>query len=639
MKTPKLIFSLLLCLGLAFAANAKKDPTLLKVDGKEIPVSDFNYLYNKNNAQQVEPQSVDSYLELFIDYRLKVADALEAKYDTVAKFKQEFEQYRTELARPYLEDKGVAEQLKKDAYAHRLRSLQVSHIMVPVQKGKAFMDSLRQEILAGHISFEDAAKTYSTDRYSSAEGGRMGTVNAGRFPYAFEEMAYNTPVGEISEPVNSGFGWHLIRVDSETPASEVNASHILLLTRQKSDVEVEKAKQMADSLYLVLKNGADFPTIAKQYSQDPGSGAKGGNLGWFARGMMVQPFDSIAFALEPGELSEPFLSPFGYHIILKHDARGAAPYEDVEEAIKNEISRDYRKNLPLKATLDALAKRTGSMVNQSTLEALNSELFADSVLSAETIEKVNLSTLPAFTVGGKEVTVAEVMTPMPLRASMRPADAQELIDTRVNIEYQKALFDLASEQLEKENVEYRNLLNEYRDGLLLFEISNEKVWDRATQDEKGLEEYFRLNRDKYTWEKPKFKSYIIFATNDSVLAQIKDYTDKITTPVTDRDAFTKELRAKFGKDVKLERVIAAQGENVITDYLGFNAAKPEPQSQRWPVYIAFQGKVLTAPEEVADVRGQAVIDYQQMLETEWVKSLHEKYPVQINQKELKKLKK
>lgn len=639
MKTPKLIFSLLLCMGVGLAVLAKKDPTLLKVDGKDIPVSDFNYLYNKNNAQQVDPQTVDSYLNLFIDYRLKVADALNARFDTVAKFNEEFEQYRSELARPYLEDKEVAERLKHDAYAHRQRSIVVSHIMVPEAKGKAFMDSLRSEILAGNTTFADAAKQYSSDRYSSTNGGHMGAVTPGRFPYAFEEAAYNTALGEISEPVNSGFGWHIIRVDSDEPASEVNASHILLLTRGKSQDEITQAKLTADSLYSLLQDGADFATLAKQYSQDPGSGAKGGNLGWFSRGVMVQPFDSIAFALEPGQMSKPFPSPFGYHIILKHDVRSVAPYEEFEQAIKAEIERDYRKNLPLKSTLNKLAKRTGSMINQSTLEAINASLAADSILTPAKIESINASTLPAFNIAGKEVSIAKVMTLMPLREGLTPADAQKLIDMRVNAEYDKALFNLAADNLEKENVEYRNLLNEYRDGLLLFEISNKKVWDRASKDEDGLAEFFRLNRDKYTWEKPKFKSYIIFATNDSVLAQIKNYTDSITEPVSDRDAFTKDLRTRFGKDVKLERVIAAQGENVITDYLGFNAAKPEPQSQRWPVYIAFQGKVIDAPEEVADVRGLVVADYQQMLETEWLKELHEKYPVKVNRKELEKLKK
>lgn len=639
MKSPKILLSLLLCSVAAISLFAKKDPVLMSVDGKDVTVAEFDYLYNKNNAQQVEPQSKQSYFNLFVNYRLKVADALNAKVDTSATFIAEFEKYRDDLARPYLEDKATAERLKHEAYDHHKRNITVSHIMLP--KGdKALADSVYDVLISGNGKFEELAKNLSIDRRSAQQNGFMGAVPPGRLPYAFEEVAYSTPVGEIARPVNSGFGWHIIRVESSEPSKgEVSAAHILLGTRGKDDHEVEAVKARIDSIYQEAKGGADFAELAKKYSEDPGSASRGGDLGWFGQNMMVQPFDSIAFALNPGEISEPFATAFGYHIIYKKDARGIKSFEEMEKNIEAEIARDYRANLPLKTTLSALAQSTGSMVNQSTLEALGKILDADTteLVTEATAQQIAASTLPAYTANGKEFTVAQALTGISVPVNTTKSEVKSFLEQVFEGGLNKELFLLAATNLEKENTEYRNLLNEYRDGILLFDVSNSKVWERATKDEAGLTEFFEKNRDKYTWEKPKFKSYIIFASNDSVLNAVKEYTDGITNPITDRENFTRKLRQLFGQNVKVERVIASQGENVITDFLGFQAAKPDVQSQRWPVYYAFQGKLLTAPEEVGDVRGAVVADYQQQLEAEWLKELQNKYKVTVNHKEMKKL--
>lgn len=638
MKTSKLFLSLLLCSVTALSLYAKKDPTLMNVDGKDIKVSDFEYLYNKNNAQQAEPQSLESYLDLFINYRLKVADALNARLDTTTSFVSEFEKYRDDLARPYLEDKKVSEQLKREAYSHMQRNITVSHIMVSREEGKAVADSLYDLVVSGKANFEDLATNRSIDTRAAQQKGYLGAVSPGRFPYAFEEAAYNTPLGEISRPVNSGFGWHIIRVDSSEPSKgEVRTSHILLLTRGKSADEAARAKTLIDSLYNEAKSGADFADLAKRFSQD-GSARQGGDLGWYGQGMMVQPFDSISFALPVGALSEPFLTPYGYHIIYKTDARDMKSYEEVEKDIESLISRDYRATLPLKAALAALAKRTGSMVNQSTLEVLDNIIDADTaaIVSQATVSAIAESTLPAFGVKGKEISMAEIKN-FSIPAGLNKAQTKEALREAVNAAFDREIYQIAVADLEKQNTEFRNLINEYRDGILLFDISNIKVWDRASKDEAGQKAYFEAHRDKYTWETPKFKSYIIFAVNDSVLAEVKDFADRIPADVTDRDAITEMLTKRFGKKVKIERVIASRGENVITDYLGFEAAKPDVQSQRWPVYFAFRGKVIDAPEEVADVRGAVVSDYQQELEAAWLEELHKKYPVKVNKKVLKQL--
>ena len=199
----------------------------------------------------------------------------------------------------------------------------------------------------------------------------------------------------------------------------------------------------------------------------------------------------------------------------------------------------------------------------------------------------------------------------------------------------EAVLGLAREDLAATNADYRNLLNEYREGNILFEIANRNVWDRAAKDKDGLEAYFRANAAKYAWDKPRFKSTIIFATCDSVLKAAEAFAPAIST--LDPAEFNTQMRKKFGGNIKIERVIAAQGENPITDYLAFGGKKPD-STTKWKYYTAFGGRVVDNPEDAADVRGAVVADYQNELEKNWIESLHKKYKVKVNNKVFNKLK-
>ncbi len=630
---------------LAFAAFAKKsgnsDPILMNVAGQDVPLSEFEYLYHKNNAQQIQPQTLEKYVDMFVDYKLKVADARAAGLDTTQAFRDEFVQFRDDLARPYLRDSVELDRLIAEAYSHMGEDVTVSHIMLPPvgrdgQDPRAQIAQIRADILSGKTTFEDAAKQQSVDKPSARRGGLMGNVTPGRFPYAFEEAAYNTAVGEISEPVNSGFGWHIIRVEKRSPAKgEVEASHILKLTRGMDAAQAAVQKHKIDSIYEVVAAGADFAEVAKRESEDPGSARNGGSLGWFGPGMMVQEFDSVSFALPVDGLSKPFATSFGYHIIKKTGARGVKPLSEMRPMIEKAIESDYRASLPERSALNQVAARTGSSINSANVDNLAAALaYADSAAVAA----INASTLAAYKVGGHTATFADVLASSPLVwAPDAGVMLQNVLRSAVERAYYAGLTDLARVDLESTNTDYRNLVNEYRDGILLFEISNRNVWDRAAKDKEGLDAFFNANRDKYAWDEPRFKSTIIFASNDSILAEAKKYTETLPADL-DHEQFVKDMRKRFGRDVKVERVIAAKGENAITDYLGFGGPRPEAKNNRWDSYFAFRPQVIEQPREASDVRGAVVTDYQTQLEQNWIKSLREKYPVKINKKILKKVK-
>lgn len=622
------------------AAAKNSDPVLMTVDGRDIHVSEFEYLYNKNNTQQLQQQSIDEYLRLFINYKLKVADAEAEGLQNSDAFVEEFTKYRNELATPYLRDKEVEEALINEAYAHRQFDVNVSHIMLPLgPEGKAQADSIRAEIEAGRLAYEDAARKFSVDRGSKGRGGLMGFVTPDRYPWAFEKAAYDTPEGQLSEVVNSGMGYHIIRVESRTPASgDVNASHILRSTRGKSDAEKAQQKALIDSIYTLVKNGADFARLAEEYSEDPGSAKNGGSLGWFSRGMMVAEFDSTAFALADGEISAPFATAFGYHIIKRIDHKGIPALSDVRKSITNAMSRDGREQQATDAFIAKASEKYGARADVKGLALVESVLTECGGLDSVAVARLASEKTPIAHFNGEKISVADVLGFLPATENTDTETVMANLHNTVENVLKDRTMEQARADLAATEPAYRNLINEYREGILLYDISNRNVWDRAAKDTEGLEAFFKANAAKYAWDAPKFKSYVVFTPSDSLLDEAVKYAATLDT--SKPAEFTQEMRKKFGRDIKVERVIAAKGENPITDFLGFGAARPEQNaSGRWSSYAAVNGRVILAPEEAADVRGAAVTDYQAKLEKDWLEKLHKTYKVKVNEKEFKKLKK
>lgn len=637
MKRQILCFAALAAAAGLYAADS--DPVLMTVDGKDVHVSEFEYLYNKNNTQQLQPQSLDDYLGMFVNYKLKVADAIHEGLDRTPEFKSEYESFVKDLAKPYLRDDSVAEALVQQAYSHYADDVLASHIMLPLEPANiARLDSIKAAIEAGTITFEDAARQFSVDQYSARQGGRMGYVLPGRFPWAFEEAAYATPAGAVSDVVNSGLGYHLIRVEKRLPAAgQIEASHILLLTRDLSPEQAAAKKATADSLYNLIKHGADFADLASRFSEDPGSAAKGGKLGWFGRGAMVAEFDSASFALADGAVSEPVRTAFGWHIINRTNHRDTPALADIRKNIEAKIAADERSVLPEKAFLTHLRKVYNVNLSQGAFDQLRAVIDANNGQCDSTALARIVQMNPVLaTFDGGEVTAVDAIGRVP--DIQLPVNPMEAITAATSQLIDDILVEKEQERLATENPDFRNLLNEYHDGILLYEVSNRKVWDKAANDREGLEKFFREHAANYTWDTPKFKSFVIFAANDSTLRQALAYAETLDT--TDPVDFVAKMRDRFKRDVKIERVVAAKGENLITDYLGFGAERPKDGTNaRWKYYAAYKGRIIDAPEEAADVRGTALTDYQATLDKEWVDSLHKKYKVKINNKVFNSLKK
>ncbi len=621
---------------------AAKDPVLMTVNGNSVPVSEFEYLYNKNSQQQLSAQPVDEYMNLFEIYKLKVADARAAGLDTTASFLKDMATYRQDLAKPYLVDSVFIQSLAQETFDRSREEAEARHIMIAKQNPKAvsLLDSLRNVALAGG-DFGELAYEYSEDRSAKNNKGYYGYITVGTFPLEFEKHAFDLKEGEISEVFETPFAFHIMQGGKHRPArGQVLTAHIMKMVPPGASPEVEaKAKAAADSIYnVVVADPASFARVAMKESEDPGSAQKGGELPWFGSGRMVAEFDSAAFALNVGEISRPVRSQYGYHIIYKKDAKGPESFDEIKQSVVRAVSNlgDERSRLSRENTVANLAKKHKGSVNAKTLGLLKERVATNGLDSLFYVEAETgaLADLPIVNIGKKAYPVSdfiagfrEVIVPDNLKAAM-------MLDNSSKSYMYNKLVETEEEWLDENVPDYHNLLNEYREGSLLYEVSVEKVWDRAAKDKEGLAAFFEANRQNYKWDKPHVKTILVQAANDSVAQAVRDRMN-----VLGNDTIVSTIRREFKGLATAEKLLVEEGQNAMVDNIVFGGPAVTPLNAAYTVYFLWEPKTITEPEDVGDVRGLATSDYQNELEREWVEELKAKYAVVKNEKELKKLRK
>lgn len=452
----------LLC-SLAVSAQVN-DPVIMTVGGKPVLRSEFEYSYNKNNTDGViDRKTVEEYVELFVNYKLKVAAALEEHFDTLTSFNKEYLEYRDQQIRPTLIDDADIE--------------------------------------------AEARKIYQSTK------DRIG------------------------------------------PDGLVEPAHILLRLAQQADAQTQsKVKQRADSIYNALLAGADFAEMARKYSEDPGSAQRGGSIGQISRGQTLKEFEDATFALKDGEMSKPVLSSVGYHIIKMIKHADFPPFDSLREDIRNFIEARGLREAVINEKIEALAKQGNT-------------------------------------------TPANLMN--------QRADSLAAID---------------------QDTKY--LFQEYHDGLLLYEISNREVWDKASKDEEGLKAFFKKNKKKYKWDSPRFKGIAYYAKDNKDIAAVKKSLKGVSF-----DKWAEVLRSTFNSDsvlkIRVEKGLFKKGDNVLVDKYEFDVDTIPAEKKDYP-YCSTYGKMLKAPEEMSDVRSQVTSDYQDAMEKKWLQGLRKKFPVVVN---------
>ena len=566
---------------------AQEDKVLMTINGEDIMASEFLYIYEKNNQEtSLEKKTMDEYLDLFVNFKLKVTEAMAQGVDTTEAFKKELAGYRAQATPKYLQDNDAIDSLVVLSYNRMAKIRKASHIAVQcpmdadsatVAAAEAKINELRERVTVGlpkevkkgrkkvtvcePEGFAEVAVLYSEEPSAKQTKGALGWIQPFRYVYSFEDAVYTTPVGEVTPVFRSPYGFHIAKVEGERDFEEVRASHIMKMTPMGDIQRMADAQVAMDSIYqLAIQDTTDFAALAQANSEDRGSAMRGGDLGWFGRGAMVQPFEDITFDLEIGAISKPFQTRFGIHISKLHEKRGSQPLDSMRAQILRQVQRDQRMQIAEQ-----------SFINK-TRAAYN------------------------------------------LPAEMSDADVKAYADAH----------------LEEKYADLRNLVKEYHDGILLFDVSLREVWDKANQDTEGLAAYFKANKKNYTWEAPRYKGSIIYAKNE-VAAKAAKQIVKSAHPDSVLSYLNQRVNVDSVMYVRVERGIWEAGKNSAVDKYGFKSKAAEyTPSEEFPIVVPV-GKVIKSPQEYTDERAKVTTDYQDYLEKAWIKTLREKYPVVINE--------
>lgn len=623
-----------------------QSPVLLTINDQKITLSEFEAIFRKNSPKdkKITKQDLDEYIDLFVNYKLKVRQALDLKMDTAASFRNEFAGYKKQLAAPYLKDKSAEERMLQEAYERNKYDLHVAHILLKFPSDCQLPEDtlalyhkaleIRSKILKKpkKYPFEKAVQDYSQDENTKHKGGDLGWFTALLWAYSFESAAYATPVGQISMPVRTNFGYHLIKVLNKRPGvGEVKVAHIFVQAPQNDTALVRKGKLRIDSAYAMLRNGAEWPDIVKRYSDDRQTINNGGELPPFGIQKMVQEFEDQAFGLKNiGDYSAPFQTRYGWHIVKLLDRRTLPPFDVVRDAMMKQIQRNPRYKLIGEQQAEALKKSAGYREN-STFFAHLRNLATEKGIPLEKLDSLDSSTLLFSMSDGYKVTFGDFLQSYRSRLARSGFITYcQLVEKNIKPFMLQKVQEYGEENLDKKNEEFRMLLNEYREGILLFELMDKQVWSKALNDSTGLKEFYQQHKDKYKWgERVEVLRFI--TADEEVARKSRDEAEAILKGAVTAENFIE----KFNREktmLTFTTEFLEQGDNPAVDTLGW-APKVGPVFRNRDNYNYFVivRTLPPRPKDFKEAKGQVISDYQQELERRWIEQLRSQYNWKVNQ--------
>lgn len=619
---------------LTFSGIAQKSPVLLTIGDKEFTVDEFERIYRKNNSnllESSEKRTPEGYVDLFVNYKLKVIEAETLKMDTSLAFITELAGYRKELAAPYLTDVSYNDKLVEELYNRMKTELRAGHILFKLPENPTPADtsavyqkalSVREKILGG-MDFREAATEYSEDPSAKSNRGDLGYFSAFQMVAPFEDGAFTTPVGGISMPVRTSFGYHLIKVyDKREALGEIKVAHIMRVFPPNVDEKaMQKLKAEMDSIYQLLKKGAKFDELARKLSDDKRSAENGGVLAWFSAGQMINEFSEPAFALKfNGDYTQPVVTQYGYHIIKRLDRRTVKSFEDSRSDIESRIKADpERSNHSRAAFIQKLKNEYNYKVNQPVIENLKNNKYPMVTSPGQSEWLVEF--------GGIAHAVSEFTAYIEKEHPALKAFSDESFNSTFNTWVENLLIAYEDSRLEEKYPDFRFLMQEYHDGILLFNISDEKIWSYAASDSVGLEKFYEQNKGKYLWG-DRFRGLIVHCRDQKT----RDDVDKYFAAGMEKQEVLDMVNATEEK-VTMEEGAWEKNSNPIVDYFVWHGVKPEGFDE---LLVFIRGdKVGPEPKTLAEAKGLYLSDYQNYLEQQWIKNLREKYKIKVDKKLLK----
>jgi peptidyl-prolyl cis-trans isomerase SurA len=634
---------LLVLFALNFTFSQDKDEVLLKVDGEAVMSSEFLRVYNKNLdlVKDESQKDIDGYLKLFTEYQLKLKEARRLKLNEDKKYQREFLSYKKQLTKNYLSENKVTDVLVEEAYNRSNIDINASHVLVRLEDTEKDTINAYNEVLAlrKRVLKEgfDKVKTEVHDGKSIFLED-LGYFSAFKMMYDFETVAYSTTVGEISMPFRTKFGYHVVKInDKRTSKGTVTAAHIMVALAQKDSLL--DPEQRINEIYKKLNQGESFESLAKQFSDDKSSAKKGGKITPFKSGQLSSEiFENEAFGLEAdGDVSKPFKTNYGWHIVKRIDLKPIQSFKEVKASLVNKVKRDSRSKLINTAMVNELKKRYQITYNPDAKKyfesIISNEFFARSWRLPEDFQKEET----IFSFNNRSVTYNEFsrhLTSAQRIHAGKPMPFSSLIEKEYDSFFEKSILQFREDNLELENKDFANILKEYRDGLLLFDLMEKEIWNKASKDTLGLETFYNKNKSKYQWED---RVEIVMATS-------ADETNaKAALKMMKKGKSEDEINTAINTDTKQNVIFTKGTYNTDDSKLPTNFVSNKGISKIYQHNEAFHAidvkAVLPAGiKTLEEAKGNVINDYQIEIEANWINDLHNRYKVEVNKKALKAIK-
>lgn len=621
--------------------------TIFSYGNKSVDKKEFQRLYdskNKNTPGYNTKASLDEYVNLYALFKMKVAEAESLHLDTTTAFRTDLNQYKAQLAKSYMLDESVNEKLLREAYDRSLYDVEIAHIQVSARgtdTSEAYkkITDIYNELNSGKITFEEAAAKYSEDMASRSSNGNVGYISALDVLYPIETAAYTTEAGKYAPPVRSDYGYHIVKVLNKRPSrGQVQVAQILVTANTKDEASIDVAKHKAENYYRKLKDGADFTQMVKEFSEDKFSVNNNGILPAFSSGKLDPAFEKAAFTLEkPGDISEPVQTEYGFHILKLVKKIPVPSFDESKEDLMARLKKDGRVSLAEKAMKEKLLNGLGYQEYTDNLDQLVELINKDtSKKVVVTVEKFANYNQPLFSIQNQKYTQKDFVAFMvDATGGQIYGRKDKTVRDLYRMYHNKVIEDLQIQNLEKNNEEFKNSVDEYRESFLLFSMMESKVWNRAINDAAGLNQYYEANKQKYLL-KAGLSGNIFESASRATLTLLKNQLAAGADQIDALQAVNEEARDKATmQSGKYEY------EQLPAPVSGLIVNQPSE------VYQASNGNFfLIVPDALfgdntqktfEEARGLVVSDYQAYLEEEWTKELSAKYPLKINEKELKKM--
>ncbi len=633
----KLFFTCLLFSAFA-SVNAQ---SILSIAGEEISKADFERVYKKNNTKETsyDRKAVTDYLNLYINYKLKVREALELGMDTAKAFTDELAGYRKQLAQPYLTDKDISENLLKEAYNRMKTDVRSSHVLIKLAPDALPKDTIeawnkairiREEIIKGG-DFGAIAKAKSDDPSAKENNGDLGYFTSMQMVYPFESAAFTTKQGEITQPVRTRFGYHIIKVTDSRPAQgEIKCAHIMAKFQTGGKPEDSlKAVAKINEISGKLKTGEGFEDLAKQFSDDQGSAKSGGVLPQFGTGRMVPEFEKAAFAIKTvGDISEPIRTSYGWHIIKLLEKKPLGSYEELQADLKNRVGKDSRSELSKSSMINKIKAKYNFKEMPKAKDEFMKVVDTTLTTGKWAIEKTANLKNTMFTLGTGTYTQTDFSKYLADHQTKKGTGTPQAVAGNMYNEWvNESALAYEEKMLDANYPDFKSLMQEYRDGILLFELTDKKVWSKAVKDTAGLKEFYEKNKSSYMWN-DRLEATVYTCSSPEIAKEVH----KLMKSIDDDDTLMARVNKSSQLNLQVKSAKFLKGDNDIIDSISWVAGMTKDfKHGNSTVFVNVKQKIASQPKSLEEAKGLVTADYQGFLEKEWIESLRAKYPVKINQ--------